>query len=178
MGNMKRQRHRSKKAQLFVIEVIFSVALLLALTIFIFTVSTQQQETTTTNESMKGISKQVYASLKDMRENLVLDHYIEKANTSFYTTSQFLDNANPQKLAVEETLQSTLTNNYMFRATLFRNDNNQWRIIDMIHETQQPPQGARTITVEYFVNTVFDVGAPSYAIEDSFRLSIIIWEVV
>lgn len=143
---MAKIKNRSKKGQLFMIEVLISISFLLLLTSLVF----QAKQTLPETSTVQDPSADVYSTLNSLRTNLELDSYIQAA----INNGGPLSDDQADKVVVRTALQTALGPSYKFRSTLI--DQSSGNILDTINENIVPGSKSTLFFVVYNVFTVFD----------------------
>ncbi len=140
----------NSKGQLFVVEVLISVSLLLLLTTLVY--QARVNVVSTTNEVVDP-SEDVYAAIASLRATFDLDQYISDAAAS----PGALAEDHPSKLLVKQTIQAALGPKYVFRLSLL--DRTTSSIIDIANAGITPPENTALSFITYNVFTVFQQSA-------------------
>lgn len=151
----------NSKGQLFVVEVLISVSLLLLLTTLVY--QARVNITPVNNEAVDP-SEDVYAAIASLRSTFDLDQYISDAAAS----PSALAEDHPSKLLVKQTIQTALGSKYLFRLTLL--DRSTSSIIDIANAGIVPPGNTVLSFVTYNVFTVFQQSA-------EYTITITVWSV-
>ncbi len=140
----------NSKGQLFVVEVLISVSLLLLLTTLVYQA---RVNITSVNNDVVDPTEDVYAAITSLRSTYDLDQYISDAAVS----PSGLTEDHPSKLLVKRTIQAALGPKYLFRLTLL--DRSTSSIIDIANAGIVPPGTAVLSFITYNVFTVFQQSA-------------------
>ena len=139
---------RSRRGQLFLIEVVIALSVLIVLISALFSVQTFQKNQP--NESLYDNGKQ---AIELMVDNGLMFQYLSEANYSFYGLgSEFFDPLNSTKLEVKYTIDGMLPALANFKVFVERYNPSlsNWDQIDVVNLVQNLPTGSEIITVEYY----------------------------
>ena len=154
-----------RRGQLFLIEVIISLSVLIILVTTLFATQNFSPPVSTTNLQQRGEQ-----AIEALVESGNMFSYLNGANNSFYIQGNDIMNENdPLKLAVIDTLYSSLPiiANFKVHVERFNKINLFWEQIDIVNFELSLPSSGKLVTIEYYMpgfNGIFD--------EFVFRLSI------
>ncbi len=148
-----------RRAQLFVIEVIVALTVLIVLVSILFT---PQSLSPPPNQSDLAGDGQNALSLLVKSGNLW--KYFEAANYSYYdnTTGIILDANNDTKQPIANTIRSSIPLIANFKAFVYRYNNlsDAWDRIDILNYEAYTPSGIDVEVVEYYFPGYYDLFIP------------------
>ncbi|MHA2503262.1 MAG: hypothetical protein ACXAE3_10360 [Candidatus Kariarchaeaceae archaeon] len=138
----------NRRGQLFLIEVVIALSVLIILISALFTVQTFEVTNSSSNLAESG--NQAISVL--VESGLMVD-YLRQANYSFYTLGDtFFDSLNQTKLNVEYTVDGILPPLANFKILVERYNPSAatWDRIDVLNLEQSLPGGSEIVTVEHY----------------------------
>lgn len=154
-----------RRGQLFLIEVIISLSVLLILVTTLFATQNFSPPVGTSNLQQRGEQ-----AIEALIESGDMFAYLEASNDSYYVQDNDIMDANdPLKIAITETIYASLPVIANFKVHVERNNtiSSFWEQIDIINFELSLPSSGNLVIIEHYIpgfNGVFD--------EFIFRLSI------
>ncbi len=137
-----------RKAQLFLIEVIISLSILVILITALFSAVNFTNPTNTVDLHNRGVN-----AINSLEDSGDIYTYFDQANYSYYTLKEdIFDQTNITKKNVENTIMSNLPLIANFKAFTYRYNNtiNTWEQIDVLKFENELPSGNDITVVEYY----------------------------
>lgn len=153
-----------KRGQLFLIEVIISITVLIILVTAMFS---------TVNFSPPVDTSELYESGENAIDILVetgaMEAYVLTANYSYYTLDETLvDVDNADKVVVDETISSSIPLIAEYKAYTYKFDGNEWKQLDIVNFDASISSGSDIAVVEYYMPG-FD------GVFEQYRFQIYLW---
>jgi len=160
------QMINSKSGQLFLIEVIVALSVLLVLVSALFSLQTFSPTTSTTNLEERGAS-----AIESLVETGTIFTYFDSANNSFYILDERnLDEGDVSKTSVTETIDTSIPIIAEFKVFTYRYNItiSEWELLDTINFEVTTPSSNDISTLEYY--------SPGFnGVFAEFKFQLILW---
>lgn len=155
-----------RRGQLFLIEVIIALSIMIILITALFTLQNFSAPTANTNLDQRGNN-----IIDGLVESGLIFDYFEQANYSYYIIgSNIFDPQNQTKIDVSNTILAgipTIANFKAFTERYSKTDN-AWERIDIVNYELDLPTGSDIYTVEYYT--------PGFhAVYDQYKFTLNLW---
>ena len=137
-----------RRGQLFLIEVIIALSVLVVLIAALFSVQTFSPPLDDTTLRQNG-----EAAISTMVDNGLMYKYLEDANYSYYTENEYiLPPTNDTKIDVTTTIEGMLPSvaNFKVYTQRYNTTSSSWDQIDIVHVQESFPSGSDLTIVDYY----------------------------
>lgn len=152
-----------RRGQLFLIEVIVGLTVLIILVTTLFSV-----QTFTPPQSTSLLDTRAEAIIQSLEDSGAIYKYFYSARQNYLQTNSSLDNTNSNKTLVGDTISSSIPLIGNYKAFTYSQIGGSWTQIDVVHFDASLPSGTDFTVVEFYCPGIYGSFTP-------FKFQLYLW---